>query len=759
MLARLRPYGPDLGITCASLIAAASLTRLIAGGLGGMAAGPLLGAAAAGAVLPAALSVRHVAIPVRMLTGTVAVALVALWATSPGSTTFGLPTTRTWHVLQAQLHSSHPILVTFALPLPATQGIVLLCAVLAGLIAVLAAVTLHAGDRPSQLYPGLALLFPFGLLALVCAQTASASVALPVGAMVIVAVATVSVAQPAPIRAGAGRAGAPWRSATVVLTVVTVIGATSLALSLGSGGAGGETSLRAVPATELSLTSSLVSVEVHDANEVMFRARSPYPTYWQVAVLNTLRDGVWVPGPGAGPTGGGAGAGTSPVFTASVAIATLSSRILPVPPATVSLAGLRGAVFTQEGVQSTRRTSTGQHYAATAVVPFTHLNLPSANAPVSTFPPALVATETALPALPPSIAVLARQATVGAVTPLGEAAALVNWFRSGRFRYTLHPPAGESLVRFLTRTRAGTCEQFAGAFTVLARSLGLPTRLVVGFTGGTRTGADEVTVRGVDAHAWPEVYLGAQAGWVSFEATPQQQSAGVAPEGVIGPTVAPTSPPPRPVSPPTTTPTTTPTPTSVAPTTVPSTTPRGVSPTTTPTSAPAAVPARHASYVWLFLPLGGLVLVVAATLAIVFRRLRSDDHREPLEMSLRAEASVDRALQRGGAARPPWVPLTVFVAELADRAAASPSAWLHAPESADQFRSVLDDAASVARTAERARYGPGPVDADRARAAHMAAIRVRHGLRNGHVRRLLLDSTLEEDTGRSSERSTPAAPV
>jgi transglutaminase-like putative cysteine protease len=756
MLARLRPYGPDLGITCASLIAAASLTRLIAGGLGGMAAGPLLGAAAAGAVLPAALSVRHVAIPVRMLTGTVAVALVALWATSPGSTKFGIPTTRTWHVLQAQLQSAHPILVAFTLPLPATQGTILLCALLAGLIAVLAAVTLHAGDRSGQLYPGLALLFPFGLLALVCAQTASASVALPVGAMVIVAVATVSVAQPAPIRAGAGRVGAAWRSATVVLTVVTVIGATSLALSLGSGGAGGEPSLRPVPATELSLTSSLVTVEVHDANEVMFRARSPYPTYWQVAVLNTLRDGVWVPGPGAGPAGGGAG--TSPVFTASVDIATLSSRILPVPPATVSFAGLRGAVFTQEGVQSTRRTSTGQHYSATAVVPFTHLNLPSANAPVSTFPPALVATETALPALSPSIAALARQATVGAITPLGEAAALVNWFRSGRFRYTLHPPAGESLVRFLTRTRAGTCEQFAGAFTVLARSLGLPTRLVVGFTGGTRTGAQEVTVRGDDAHAWPEVYLGAQAGWVSFEPTPQQQSAGVAPEGVIGPTVAPTSPPPRPVSPPTTTPTTTPTPTSVAPTTVPTTTPRGVSPTTTPTSAPAAVPPRHGSYVWLFLPLGGLVFVVAAMLAVVFRRRRSAANREPLEMSLHAEATVDRALQRAGAARPPWEPLTKFVAELADRAATSPSAWLHASQSADQLHAALDDAARVARLAERARYGPGPVDGDGARAAHVAATRVRHGLRNGHVRRLLLDARLEEDTGRSAERSTPAAP-
>jgi transglutaminase-like putative cysteine protease len=92
------------------------------------------------------------------------------------------------------------------------------------------------------------------------------------------------------------------------------------------------------------------------------------------------------------------------------------------------------------------------------------------------------------PLLPASIRAIASQVTAGAHTPLGQAEALVNWFRSGRFRYTLTPPVtatgANPLVSFLTQTRAGTCEQFAGAFTVLARSLGLPTRLVVGFTAG-----------------------------------------------------------------------------------------------------------------------------------------------------------------------------------------------------------------------------------------------------------------------------------
>ena len=158
---------------------------------------------------------------------------------------------------------------------------------------------------------------------------------------------------------------------------------------------------------------------------------------------------------------------------------------------------------------------------------------------MTTYPPAIVQADTALPELPPSVEALAHAVTVGAQGPLAQAELLVNWFRSGQFRYTLDPPASppgtDPLVSFLTQTRSGSCEQFAGAFVVLARSLGLPSRVVVGFTAGRYGGPGAVTVRGADAHAWPQVYLGPRAGWVSFEPTPQQPRGEVAPEGVVGP--------------------------------------------------------------------------------------------------------------------------------------------------------------------------------------------------------------------------------
>ena len=53
---------------------------------------------------------------------------------------------------------------------------------------------------------------------------------------------------------------------------------------------------------------------------------------------------------------------------------------------------------------------------------------------------------------------------------------------------------------------------------LMARSVGIPARVVVGFTQGAQEG-NQWVVRGTDAHAWPELWMGS-AGWVRFEPTP-----------------------------------------------------------------------------------------------------------------------------------------------------------------------------------------------------------------------------------------------
>lgn len=100
---------------------------------------------------------------------------------------------------------------------------------------------------------------------------------------------------------------------------------------------------------------------------------------------------------------------------------------------------------------------------------------------------------------------------------------------SGEFVYSQEAPAPENqenyLAEFLFNTRIGYCQQYATAFAVLARSLGYPTRVSVGFLPGDEDPENPGTyiVRGTHAHAWPEVYFD-DHGWVRFEPTPRPLS-------------------------------------------------------------------------------------------------------------------------------------------------------------------------------------------------------------------------------------------
>jgi len=115
---------------------------------------------------------------------------------------------------------------------------------------------------------------------------------------------------------------------------------------------------------------------------------------------------------------------------------------------------------------------------------------------------------------------LAQTITQDAATAYDKAIALQNWFRTN-FTYDTDVQFGNSndaMDAFL-RVKRGFCQQFAGTFAVMARLLGLPTRVAVGFTGGD-LGADGLYhVYGRHAHAWPEVWFDG-LGWVAFEPTP-----------------------------------------------------------------------------------------------------------------------------------------------------------------------------------------------------------------------------------------------
>ena len=164
-----------------------------------------------------------------------------------------------------------------------------------------------------------------------------------------------------------------------------------------------------------------------------------------------------------------------------------------------------------------------------------------------------------LPAAMPDVISNTAQAVVDAAgagsDPAARAAALAAWFHGNGFVYDEQVPgsfdgaAGSAspvqVVASFLDERAGYCVHYSAAFTLMARSLGLPTRIAVGYasTSTAASKGDWVTIGGSQLHAWPEVWIDG-VGWLAFEPTP----GGIG--GQVGAVQAPTTP----AAPPTATP-------------------------------------------------------------------------------------------------------------------------------------------------------------------------------------------------------------
>ncbi|HEY3338030.1 MAG TPA: DUF3488 and transglutaminase-like domain-containing protein [Propionicimonas sp.] len=165
----------------------------------------------------------------------------------------------------------------------------------------------------------------------------------------------------------------------------------------------------------------------------------------------------------------------------------------------------------------------------------------------------------------PAIRQLAEQVTAGSATAGEKAIALRNFLRSGAFTYSTTVTPGttlQTLDDFLLGSRLGYCEQYAGGMAVMARMIGIPSRVVIGFLPGKKVAQHwEITTRNM--HAWTELYFGEDIGWVLMDATPPAAVGGPVPSvsatprstassaqpSVKQPTVAPVDAPPVPLTP------------------------------------------------------------------------------------------------------------------------------------------------------------------------------------------------------------------
>ena len=261
----------------------------------------------------------------------------------------------------------------------------------------------------------------------------------------------------------------------------------------------------------------------------LFTVRSDRPAYWRIAGLDAYEDERWTT-KGSFLEEDGELPGTLPRAGATVTIRQtfnvekLGAIWLPTAFAPSRIIESTTPITWNRDTESltvdeSRETSDGLTYTVESVVPlYTADELRAANGPL---PPAVVEKYLALPLdLTPQVASQAQEITAGATTAYDQMLALQAHFRGYEYSLDLSPREGDGIEQFLAE-RVGFCQQFSGTFALMARSLGVPARVAVGFTWGDPVAGEEglYAVSGRQAHAWPEVYF-ADLGWVAFEPTP-----------------------------------------------------------------------------------------------------------------------------------------------------------------------------------------------------------------------------------------------
>ncbi|WP_420000318.1 transglutaminaseTgpA domain-containing protein [Streptomyces boninensis] len=123
--------------------------------------------------------------------------------------------------------------------------------------------------------------------------------------------------------------------------------------------------------------------------------------------------------------------------------------------------------------------------------------------------------------LPGEVAAQARKITAGDASDYDRAVSLQRYFTEN-FEYStevaLNPDDPRAIVKFL-RNKEGFCVHFSFTMAAMARTLGIPARVAVGYTPGDVQGDNSMSVGLKDAHAWPELYFQG-IGWTRFEPTP-----------------------------------------------------------------------------------------------------------------------------------------------------------------------------------------------------------------------------------------------
>ncbi len=341
-------------------------------------------------------------------------------------------------------------------------------------------------------------------------------------------------------RAGAGRIGVTATVLALVVPAFVPVLSTDL-FDLGGGSGGGDIRIRKPIA---DMRRDLERGE--DQPMVRVRTDDPDPSYLRISVLNRFTGVEWSSGDrdvaqenaanGALPAPAGLSSSVPRTeYDYQVEITDgLNSTWLPTqfPASAVDADGdWRFDPTTMDFLAADDDLDTrGMDYSMTAVEPdYGTDGRYFRDPPGGAVADELLELPSGIPAL---VRDLARSVTAPGRNDYERAVILQRFFReTGGFTYDLRKaPNGTgngTLEAFLAPGgRVGYCEQFASAMAVMARILGIPARVAVGFLEPDAVGDGVYEYSSHDLHAWPELYF-AGAGWVRFEPTPSGRAGSV----------------------------------------------------------------------------------------------------------------------------------------------------------------------------------------------------------------------------------------
>jgi len=289
--------------------------------------------------------------------------------------------------------------------------------------------------------------------------------------------------------------------------------------SAGSGGSGGAVRGDLASATERANIYESITLSA----KVLFAIEADAADYWQVAAYDRYTGSDWIRTGGTRPYDGRLdappGETTRNEQTVSVerGVQTLPAAWKPVAvegvdPARVRVTDL-GGLSPFDSFDSTDR-----YRVRSEVVDASPGRLREAG---SGYPQSVRERYLQLPeSTPRRVRRLAERVGGDAGSPYDAAVAVRRWLLSNKsYDLTVDRPPGDVVDAFLFSMERGYCVYFASAMVVMLRSLGVPARFVLGYSTGQPVGDGQWVVRGLDSHAWVQVYV-PDVGWIRFDPTP-----------------------------------------------------------------------------------------------------------------------------------------------------------------------------------------------------------------------------------------------